>query len=128
MNAYVVDSSAWVEYFSGSESGKKAANIIDDEKNKLFTTVITLAELSSFFKRNNRDFEKAHTIILKNSKIILLNEGDAKELGKLHAEAKIKNKKLSFADSFVLFVAKKYNAKIITKDLDFRNYKEVIFI
>ena len=128
MTTYVVDASAWVEYFSGSESGKKAANIIDDEKNKLLTTVITLAELSSFFKRNNRDFEKEHNNIRKNSKIILLNEDDAKELGKLHAEIKIKNKKFSFADSFVLFIAKKHNAKIITKDFDFKEYKEAVFI
>lgn len=128
MSIYVVDSSAWIEYFSGSESGRRAAEFIDDEKNEILTTVITIAEISSFFKKENKDFEKPYTILLKNSRVIYLNESDAKDLGRLYAEVKSKNKKFSFADSFVLFAAKKYNARIVTKDFDFMGYKNVLFI
>ena len=120
MNTFVVDSSAWIEYFSGSESGRMVSEIIDDEKNEILTTVITIAEISSFFKKEDKDFEKAYTIILKNSKVIYLNGESAKNLGKLYAEVKSKNKKFSFADSLVLFVAKKHIAKIVTKDFDFK--------
>ncbi len=128
MTTYVVDSSAWVEYFSGSDSGKKVAEVVDDEKHNVLTTVVTIAELASFFKKEDKDFEEPYGIILKNSKIVYLNEEIAKEAGRLHAEVRQKNKKFSFADSFVLFAAKKHKARIITKDFDFKGYKEALFI
>lgn len=128
MDTFVIDSSAWIEYFDGTKKGETVAKIIDEENNQIITTIMTLVELSSIYRKKNMDFEKPYQIVLKDSKIFNLNEEIAKESGKLHGELKLKNKKISFADCLVLFAARKLNAKIITKDLDFKGFKEAIII
>jgi len=128
MSISVVDSSAWVEYFAATEAGLKVKKIVEDGDNEIVTTVVTIAELSSFYKRNNIDFERPYNVIIKNSKIFQMDENVAKGIGEIHFEAKSKNKKFSFADSVVLYAAKKLKAKIITKDLDFKDFKETILI
>ncbi|MBS3174401.1 PIN domain-containing protein [Candidatus Woesearchaeota archaeon] len=53
---FIVDASAWVEYFDGSKPGELVRNIIENESNTIYTNVITIAELSNFFKRKDRYF------------------------------------------------------------------------
>ena len=128
MNTFVIDSSAWIEYFAGTKQGKKVVDIIEDKKNEIITPVVVILELSSFYNRNDIDFEGLYDIILKNSKIYYMGEENAKETGKMYAKLKKNNKKISYSDCFILFVAMILNAKIITKDLDFKGFKEAIFI
>lgn len=128
MNTFVVDSSAWIEYFTGTKHGKKAAEIIEDKKNDIITPVVVILELSNFFNKNEINFEELYGIILKNSKIFYMNEENAKQTGKMHSQLKKNNKKISSSDCFILFVARSLNAKIVTKDLDFKGFKEAIFI
>ena len=52
----------------------------------------------------------------------------AKIAGEFHAEIKEKIKDFGLVDSIIYIVAKEMNAKIITGDSHFKNFKEAILI
>ncbi len=125
---FVFDTFAWIEYFNGSESGKKVSEIIESEENDIFSSIITIAEVSSILKRNEKDVELGYKTIIDLSKIYFINSELAKEAGILHAETKKKIKDFGLADTFVLLTARKLGAKIVTGDPHFKGIKEAILI
>ena len=44
----VVDASAWVEYLHGSTEGQKVKELVESDKNEVFSTTITLLEVSGW--------------------------------------------------------------------------------
>jgi predicted nucleic acid-binding protein len=128
MSRFVIDSYAWIEYFEGSEAGKRVKTIIENKENKIFTSLVNVSEIMSIFKRRGYDFEEAYKLIISLSGIHPSDCAFAKEAGLLHAEIKTKNKHFSLADAFVLLTARKLNAKILTGDEDFRGIKEAVLI
>lgn len=128
MHRYVIDSYAWIEYFIESKKGKIVGKIIESAENEIFTSIITIAEVSSVSKRENRDVELAYETIANLSKIFFINPQLAKEAGILHAETRKRVKDFGLADAFVLLTARKLGAKIVTGDPHFKGFKEAILI
>src|SRR3989338_1283280 len=124
----VVDTHAWIEYLKGSETGSKVRQIVESEENELFSSIITVSEVSSVFKRENRDVEQACVSIIDLSKIYFINLEFAKEAGILHAETRKKIKDFCMADSIILLTARKLGAKILTGDPHFKGFKEAVLI
>ena len=124
----VFDTSAWVEYLDGSKIGLKVRNILDDKKNEIFTSIITLAELASTLKRLNSDVDFGFKIVIDSSKIIFLNQESAKGAGILHAETRKKVKDFGMADAIILVSARELSAKLLTRDSHFKGFKEAILI
>ena len=125
---YVIDAHAWIEYFIGSERGNKVKKILESNENEIFSSIITIAEVVSITKRENRDAEQKYIDIINLSKIFFLNTELAKEAGVLHAETKREIKDFGLADIFVLLTARKLGAKIVTGDPHFKGFKEAILI
>ena len=125
---FVLDTFAWLEYFNGSESGKKVSKIIESEENDIFSSIITIAEVSSILKRKEGNIELGHQTIINLSKIYFINLEFAKEAGILHAETRKKIKDFGFADAIVLLTARKLGAKILTGDPHFKGFKEAVLI
>ncbi len=125
-NKFVVDSWAWIEYFDGSEAGGKIRKYIEDEKNAVFTSSVTVAEVVSKFLRKRMDPHQAFNGINIMSKIIPADAELAVFSGELHAEIKQSVRDFGLADSFVLATAKKQNAKILTGDPHFKGFKEAV--
>ncbi|MEK6973654.1 MAG: PIN domain-containing protein [Nanoarchaeota archaeon] len=128
MNKFVIDAYAWIEYFKGTVPGEKVKNIVEDSNNLIYTNVITIAELSSFFERKDSSFKEAKKLLISLSSPIPINTEFADEAGKLHAELKKKIRHIGLADILVLLTAKKLNAKVVTGDEDFRDLKETYMI
>ena len=128
MKKYVIDAYAWVEYFNGSNMGDKVKEIVENTNNKIYTNVITLAELSSFFTRKGYDFKSAKKIVQALSVIYLVDSDFAIDVGELHANLKKKRKHIGLADIFVLQTARVKNSKVVTGDEDFRGLKEVLML
>ena len=99
-----------------------------DNNNEIITSIITITEVISISIRENRDYEKAYSLILNLSKTYNYNEDFTRDVGLLHAQIRKNIKDFGLADSFVLMTAKKLNAKILTGDPHFKNFKEVILI
>lgn len=125
---YVVDAHAWIEYFLGSNKGQEVKRIIESNETEIFTSIITIAEVVSVTKRENRDAEQKYIDIINLSKIHFINPELAKEAGILHAETRKKIKDFGLADAIVLLTARKLGAKIVTGDPHFKNFKEAILI
>jgi predicted nucleic acid-binding protein len=99
-----------------------------DERNRLFTHAVSVAEIISKEKRRSKDPEVAFQAITNLSKIIPVEENDSKAVGYLHAEIKSKNKNFGLADSFVLFAARKIGGSVLTGDPDFQRIKDAILL
>ena len=125
---YVIDAYAWIEYFIESSQGKKVKEAVESQDNEIFTSIITIAEVSSIGVREKRDVELGNKSILSLSSIYFINLELAKEAGILHAEIRKKIKDFGLADVFVLLTARKLNAKILTGDPHFKRFKEAILI
>ena len=124
----VVDASSWIDYFEGRNTGEKVKSYIENIGNEIITNVLNLAEISSLFTRKGFDLEEALKIIFSNSKTYYFDRDFSKEAGILHAEIRKEIKDFGLADAFVLLTARKLNAKILTGDNHFRNFKETILI
>ena len=118
----VVDSWAWLELFRGSEKGRR----VDRELagSEPFTSAITLAEVVSVSLRRRRPVDDKVAAIRGQSKVVSPSSDDALDAGRIHAEARRKSPNFSLSDSFVLQLARKVGAKVLTGDPDFRGMKE----
>ncbi|MBI2573742.1 PIN domain-containing protein [Candidatus Woesearchaeota archaeon] len=128
MTSFVVDASAWVEYFNGSKKGEKVKSILENDENKIYTNIITIAELSSFFEKKEMNFSEARKIILSISSIYTMDVKFAEEVGKIHTKIRKERTKFGLADAFVLHTAQVLSAMAVTADEDFRGFSEVLMI
>ena len=123
MSRYVVDSWAWIEYLDGSDLGGKAKGHI--EGGNVFTNVVSIAEVASKVSRKGGDVDTAFNSITSLSKIITPDADFAKGVGLLHAAIKQRRANFGLADAFVLYTARRINAKVLTGDPDFKGLKDV---
>ena len=128
MNKYVIDAYAWIEYLVGSEAGEKVRVVLEEENNEVYTCAVTVAEVVSKTARERQDFEAAYDILLSNSQVVNVDEEVSKEAGVLHSEMRKTKRDFGLADAYVLAVARRINAKVLTGDLHFKGVKEAILI
>src|SRR3989344_5049896 len=88
MSRYVIDTYAWVEYFIGSEKGERVKQFVESSENEIFTSIVTIAEITSITKRENRDAEQIYLKIIDLSTVYGLDKEFSKKVGLLHAEKK----------------------------------------
>jgi len=131
----IIDSWAWIEYFSGTKEGKIVAKYISESE--CYTPSIVLGEIAGKYLRENfpsSDVRKRLLFIIKVSNIINLDVELAIEGGlcwiELRDLAKTKNlpKKPSLSDGIILAATRKINGKVITGDPHFKFLKEAIYL
>jgi len=127
MDSLVVDSWAWVEYLRGSETGKRVDARISSAS-EVWTSVVSLTEVVSKYKREGLQEQTAIEAMSSLSRFGVPNRDDAIEVGKLHAQVKERSANFGFADSFVLQLARKIGAKVLTGDPDFKGLREAEFV
>jgi predicted nucleic acid-binding protein len=128
MSKYVVDAYAWVEYLIGSSAGEKVATIFEKENNEIYTCAVTVAEVISKVAREEQDVETAYSILLSNSKIVIVDEEISKEAGILHSQMRKTKKDFGLADAYVLATARIVKSKVLTGDPHFKDIKEAVLI
>ncbi len=126
MNNILIDAYAWIEYFEGSEIGKKVKELL--EKKYCFTVAITIAETVSKITRNGFDPMPAVDIILGHSTVLPVGEELSIEAGRFHAEQRKKKPQFGLSDAYIYCCAKKIDAKILTNDHHFEDFKEAIML
>lgn len=116
----IIDSSCWLEYFSGSKTGILLAETIEDIPS-LIVPSITLYEV---FKKLliETDEDKALFAIahMKQGKVIELDADLA-----IFATKVGKEFKLAMADSFIYATTRKYNGLLFTQDHHFKDLESV---
>ena len=119
------DTSAWIEFFKGTENSTRVANVLKTEEN--FTSIVTIAELVIWCLRNNLQ-DKINTYISnvkQSSQVLELNEAIVFAAGKLNYERKKIIKDWGMLDSFIVSTGLFYNLKILTKDSQFKDLENV---
>ncbi|MBI4439000.1 PIN domain-containing protein [Candidatus Woesearchaeota archaeon] len=114
----VLDTSAWVEYFIGSDRGRKVESFIKED-GALATPMIVLVELACKSARENIDFSSQIGFIRANSAILGFDEEMVIPIAETYASLKARNRKLSLADAIILSTAKSRSALLVTCDSDF---------
>ena len=125
MSKVVVDSYAWIEYLAGGS--RKAVEVM--EQNELHTSLFSLVEIASRLERANYlRVDEAVAEIMQMSRIWAFDEETAVKIGKLHARMRKTIPDFGAGDCFVLELAERLSAKILTGDPHFKGLKNVIFI
>lgn len=127
---YIVDSYAWLEYFIGTEAGRKVKAIIDSEEDEKLTPSICLAEIYAKILRTE-DEEKAEVrraFIKSRSALVALTEELAVQAAKTDVNMKKKVQGWGLADSIVLSTARNRNGKVVTGDQHFRGLADAYMV
>jgi predicted nucleic acid-binding protein len=123
-----LDSFAWIEYFEGSNHGKKVEKIISDPHNEVLTCAVMVAEVVSKAKRSKKDEDLASMAMETLSNILEIDVELAKLAGSIHATMRKKFKDFGMMDAFLLAAAKQTSATIVTGDPHFRKLDNVEFL
>ena len=115
---YFFDTYAFFEIIQGNPNYKKY------EEANAITTIFNLAELNYGLKKEKE--EKIADEITEKYRIFLVDVtlDDVKEAMSL----KIKNKQISIPDAIGYIIAKKFNAKFLTGDKEFKDMADVEFV
>lgn len=127
MSKLVIDSYAWVEYLNGTKLGEKVAVMLE-EKQEIFTSALTIAEITSKIARKGMNVKLAYDIITSNSIIVNADQTLSLQAGLIHCEMRKTLKDFGLTDAYILATARKLNAQVLTGDLHFKNVKEAILL
>ncbi len=116
----IVDSSCWLEYFAGSETGDRVAPIIEN-LDALIVPSITLYEV---FRKLLQELDEDKALFalahMKQGKVIDLDAALA-----LYAAQLGREYKLSLADSVIFATALRHEATLYAQDRHFKGLKQV---
>jgi len=123
---YLIDSFAWMEYFMGSERGRKVKKILEDTTVECLVSAINLAEVYAKSIRTDgmEKAEERRSFIQSRCAVIDVDDKLAIEAAKIDVEMKKRIEGWGLADSIVLATARSTGAKIITWDKHFLNLVE----
>lgn len=119
----LIDTSAWIEWLIGSETGKKVAEILPQQSEWLVPTIVQL-ELAKWFERE-ADEDRADQIIAFTQHCIITSLDtrialSSAEFCRLH--------KLATADGIVYATAREQGAELVTCDAHFKNLDGVLYL
>lgn len=116
------DSSAWIEYFSGSDLGFQVKKYVDTME-IIYTPAIDLHEIKSKYIKENKKWKNRIEFICERSLLVDINS----EIALLAADMKTKYGLYSI-DALIYASAQMMKSKLLTKDNYFRNLKDVILM
>lgn len=119
----LLDTSAWIEFFEGTGKGERVKDVLN--QNKCYTSIVSLAEITNWSLKYNKDTKFLVDTIEKLSSIINMDKSIVVLAGQLNFERKKKNKKWGMLDSFVLATGMIYNLKILAKDPDYKDVNDI---
>lgn len=122
----IIDTSAWIEYFSGTIKGKIVRDSLENENG--FTPSVVLIELSCKLKKEEYDFKNILNFIKSKTTIIGIKEETIVKCGEIYFKERKKKSGFSMIDAIIWAIAESFKAKILTKDNHFKDFKEAIII
>jgi predicted nucleic acid-binding protein len=126
---YVIDSSAWIEYFMGSKVGETVKPLIENSEEKLTPTICLAEVYAKTLKVENQEVaEKQKAFIKEKSALVFLDESIALESAKVNVRMKKEIDGWGLADSIVYATATVKKAEVVTGDEHFRKLENVLFI
>ncbi len=127
---YVIDSYAWLEYFMGTEKGRKARAVLDSREHEKLTPTICVAEVyaKALKLEGEEGAENRRTFMKIRSAFVSLGEDIAVQAAKLDVSLKKTIKGWGLADSIVLATARSTGCTVVTGDKHFEGLEGVELI
>jgi predicted nucleic acid-binding protein len=120
----LIDSWAWIEYFQGSETGRRVRDYLEDDP-ELIVSSINISEVYRWILRfyDENAAESKREAIKERCVVVDVDEMIAV------AAAKIKHQfGWGLGDSIVYATARQLGAEVLTGDSDFKGRDGVIFL
>ncbi|MBS3176832.1 PIN domain-containing protein [Candidatus Woesearchaeota archaeon] len=128
MNKIIIDSSAWIEYFKGTEKGRLVREQILKQNTLLYTTGLIVAEVCTKFLKEGLPTEEAVTAMKSLTSIIPFDFRVGEEAAKIYINERKKREKFGLADAHVIATARLVKGKILTCDYDFHEISEALVL
>ncbi len=112
----IVDSSGWLEYFSGGENANKFEEPFSNIESLIVPSITIYEVFKVILREKNENSALQGIALMKQGQVIDLNA----EIAMSAAVLSLKNK-IPMADSIILATANRYEATIWTQDNDFEN-------
>jgi len=125
---YLIDTYAWVEYFTGSEKGKIVKRLLEDENNIINTPECGLAELKGWAIREKLDFDELYRIVRKLSTIQCITTSDWLDAASIRSEMRMTMKDFGMMDALIIAQQKRLGCKIVSGDPHFESMDDTIFL
>jgi predicted nucleic acid-binding protein len=122
----VIDTFAWIEYFAGSERGRKVKDYI--ESGEAVTPSVVIAEFTDKYIREGVNPDERLKFIRTKTAVTMLDDDLAESAGRISAERRKTVKRWGLLDSCVLATARIKGARVVTGDLHFEDLDETIRI
>lgn len=119
----VIDSSGWLEYFTGGKNASFFAAAIEDTQNVIVPTISVYEVFKRTLQQGNRDDALEAIAMMYDGQVVDLD----REIALTGAELSI-NLKLPLADSIILATARSNNATLWTQDEHFKDIEGVRYI
>lgn len=113
---YLVDTSAWIEYFLGTALGQRVRNIMEEKGSTFYVPGVVITELVSALMRNGHDPIPCWEFLVSSATFIDTLPQDCADAGVKHAELKKTHNRISYTDALLLVLSEKRKMKIISKD------------
>ena len=123
---YCIDSSAWIEYFSGTQKGLKIKKLIEEDL--ICCSIIAISELADKFEKEEKEFDTKLKFIQSRSTIIQLNIDIALQAAKIKKDIRKQNPKFGLVDGIHLATSQQENSVFVTSDNDFNGIKNTLII
>jgi len=119
----VIDSSAWLEYFTNGENAEFFAPSIENPENVLVPTISLFEVFKRVLVERNRDDALEAVALMKEGRVVDLDDSLALLAAELSVELK-----LPLADSIILATARECSATLWTQDAHFKGLDDVKYI
>lgn len=115
----LLDTYAWIEFFNGTEKGKRVQALIRDQP--CYTSAISLAEISEWLEKQQFErFTKLATI--KHTTTVLeLDHSILEQAGILKVQKRKTAPGFGLIDAIILATAKIHQLPVVTGDPHFKN-------
>lgn len=119
MREIVFDSSAWLEYFSGSAEGERVKEIISSD-DVIYTPSICLAEIKGKYIKEGKEYKDRINFIFSRSKSVSISSDIAIITGNKKNEWN-----LHMVDALIYATSIFLGAPLLTKDSHFKALEKV---
>lgn len=120
MTRFVVDSSAWIEYFDGSEKGARIRKYIESPGNELFVTGIIAAEVSVKYLKAGLQPDEMIVAMKALSRVCDVDIDAGLNAARVFVERRKTREKFGLIDAHVVSLSEMGGASILTCDTDFK--------
>lgn len=115
-NKYLIDSSAWIEYFEGTSTGSSVKQLLENPRNECYFCEMIICEVTSKIARKGLDPVDYFQTMKTMAKGVGETTDDYYSAGIKHAEWKKEIDRISYVDALLMVISETRHLKIVSKD------------